>query len=166
MKEHDISNLKEFQVYVAAVLTELSSELLKHIVKNKTNLEENGFKFVTDHGVELPHHMTINMGNLDLNLNSESIIQTDCELRFNCLFFNYELGVCAIPVTSAKAKILGPNSESWVSIKTCNKQAHVTCCLKPSSAAKWSNDLFENTSSEVIELNADLLLQAKIEICK
>lgn len=144
-------------MYTAAVLSEISANLLKWIVRASTTLEKDGFRFCTANGV-LPHHMTINLGELDASLNSPTILDQDVTLSFQEIYFDYTLGVCA-------AKIIEAKLQDGYPIYSNNDVPHVTACMKPDSKPKFSNKLFLTSQhTEKVKLDQVYHLDARVKI--
>lgn len=136
-------------MYTAAVLKPTSVELLKWIAIAKLSPQNNDYKFETKSGDYLPHHMTINLGALNKELNPEDILGKEIEISFREILINNHLGVCAAEVLQAKTK------ESQI-IKSTNKYPHITICLKPNVKPVTSNLLFEGHSeAETIRVKLD-----------
>jgi hypothetical protein len=95
-------------MYIAAVLSSTSSELLKWIVRRILGLEQYGFVFQTQQGQELHHHMTINLEEFDEKLNNPDILWHPVELHIDKLYYNDTLGVCAASIVIARAKMIDP----------------------------------------------------------
>ena len=68
-------------MYTAAVLTEESATQLKQAVLDRISQSLEGFEFQTLAGVPLPHHMTINLGSFDEELNDPSILGTTVDRK-------------------------------------------------------------------------------------
>lgn len=82
-------------MYTAAVLTPMSADLLKWIMRATLRLEDEGFVVENSQGEPLPHHMTICMGPLDESgLHGRSILGDEADLTFDSLVYNHALGVC------------------------------------------------------------------------
>ena len=129
-------------MYTAAVLTPMSSDLLKWMVRGSLNLEQFGYNFYTKNG-ELPHYMTINMGEIDTELNDINLIDiVSVDLWIKEFVYNDTLGVAAAPVYSATISN-GPINKLGKEIKTINKVPHITLCVKEGSKPYLSNTLLE-----------------------
>lgn len=148
-------------MYTAAVLTPLSVNLLKWIVRATIKLEEAGFLFETIRGDPLPHHMTINLGVIDRKLNPLIVLETKSELQINCINYDLMLGVCAIPVLNAVSYL---TESSPTPINTINEVPHITLCLKTGVAPRKSNDMFKsgNENMKVLVLDQTYTLEATI----
>lgn len=151
---------KETRMYSAAVLTRNSAELLKWMIRATLKLEESGFKFETPRGDSLPHHMTINLGKFDSNLNPSLSLGARALLKVNHCKYSQKLGVCAIPVNEAFA--LGEvdpeealENVNWHIVHTINAVPHITLCLKEGVAPKLSNELLASNSEDVITFDFD-----------
>lgn len=153
-------------MYTAAVLKEVSVDLLKSVVRNTTDLEQTGFVFKTTNESPLPHHMTINLGDFSPSLNDRSILWKPAELQFNQIVFDKVLGICAAPIIRAKS--LDKNGNIGLEVRTCNKRPHVTCCLIPGTKPKMSNDMLEIPTPEtvIIDLDQVYILDAVVQVCR
>lgn len=150
-------------MYTAAVLTNLSKDLLRWIAINKLSQNDRRWQFSTPSGDELPHHMTINLGNFNTNLNDQSILGKFVDLKINCISYNEELGACAFPVIVAKAEI---SDAQWVKIKTINEHPHITACLMPGINPKTSNEVLQSNDTVHLELDRAYHLEAWVEEVK
>jgi hypothetical protein len=137
------------RMYTAAVLSPTSAQLLKWIMRGTIALEGEGFVTETAQGHPLPHHMTINMGNLDSSLNPKAILGEPVILEIDRLVYNYTLGVCAAKVTRA-----AHSYKSW-KIKSANIVPHITVCIKPGSKPMFSNQMLETPSPHNVEVELD-----------
>lgn len=152
-------------MYIAAVLTEHSAIILKsfilslHVRHGEIVLYDfDNWQFKTAQGQPLPHHMTINMGEFDNNLNDPSILGREVLLTIDEIWSNEKLGVCAAPVIEAI-------TDDGIKVFTMNSVPHVTCCIKPGSKPKFSNQMFENGEGVIKAPPQPLVLKAKIEVC-
>jgi len=145
-------------MYTAAVLNNISSQLLRWIMRGTVNLESQGYNF----GNNLPHHMTINMGKLDVSLNSKSILSCPALMKVSELRFDHDLGICAAPVDEAIALRMD-DSDPIVQIQTINEQPHITICLKPGVRPVTSNELLAISNAEVVKLDEVYELSGTIQ---
>jgi len=127
----------EEKMYTAAVLAPMSAQLLKWITKALIRPEKDRFVFQTEQKQPLPHHMTINLGEFDQNLNDPSCLGSRVELRIDCIYINYCIGVCAAKVHLAQLP-------SGKELKVENKVPHVTICLVPGTKPMSSNTMLES----------------------
>ena len=148
-------------MYTAAVLLPSSQDLLRWIMRGTIKLEDKGFEIQTEGGLALPHHMTINMGKLDVSLNAESIFNCPAILTIDKLIYCKSLGVCAAPVKQAIALRL-QDDDPMVAIKTINEHPHITVCLKPGVRPIASNELLDKQDGYVTKLDKDYGLEARI----
>lgn len=158
-------------MYTAAVLTPMSAMALEWMVKAKLGLQDQGFVFKTAQGQRLPHHMTINLGKLDEKLNSREIMGKKAELMVERLVYSDTLGVCAAPVLFAKALMNegeGLEKGDWVDVVSNNPEPHITCCIKPQSKPKLSNQMLEFPSplTVTVQLDEPVWLEAVIQECQ
>ena len=154
-------------IYTAAVLTPQSANLLRWAMRAATKgFElENDFGFKTPQNEPIPHHMTINLGKLNTELNPDWILGMSAKLKVDQLRWSEEIGACAFRVVEAISVV-----DDYV-IKSFNDEKsnkHITTCLKPGVKAHKSNDLFgvkaitdfgssiqySNLFEEIIELDA------------
>lgn len=154
-------------MYTAAVLTPLSAQLLRWIMKGTEDLEKSGFLLETPQGDFIPHHMTINLGRFDETLNPKSILGNQAIVKVDKLVYNDVMGVCAANVQEALGfQFL--DSSPVVNIQCVNEYPHVTVCLKPGSKPVESNDLLSRPSPHTIEIALDQVyeLQAVVQEVK
>jgi len=131
-------------MYTAAVLTPISADLLKWIMRATLRLEDSGFEVKNSQGDPLPHHMTINMGPLDESLHDRSIIGCEVTLTFDSLVYNHGLGVCAAPINEATMLwTLGDGRYEPCPLKSKNAHPHITICIKPGSKPQLSNQMLD-----------------------
>jgi len=133
-------------VYTAAVLTPQSAELLKWVMRATVNLEERNsprgnFELKTPQGEIIPHHMTINLGELKEELNSSRILRANAKLTVDYIAYDLEIGACAAHVSEAYAML--PEQTPINSINDERSAKHITICLAPGVKAFKSNELFE-----------------------
>jgi hypothetical protein len=136
-------------MYTAAVLTDVSANLLKWMVRALTKLEEEGFVFQTEQGNPLPHHMTINLGAFDHALN-DVMTTKGCPIKLTVeeIVYNHVIGVCAAPVVRAEG--IGEDD-----IKTANAVPHITLCIKPGSKPMLSNKMLESPNPHTVRIKLD-----------
>lgn len=147
-------------MYCAAVLTEEAQNQLREAERTQIGLESLGFIYQIAY--PLPHHMTINLGEFDSNLNSLEILDQCAELRINQLVINHTFGICAAPVISAQAKVSG---QKWIDIHSMNDHPHITCCLKPGVKPMVSNQLLETKHGDTEFWSIpEMVLDAKVQI--
>jgi hypothetical protein len=140
-------------MYTAAVLTEDSVKTLEDEAKQVFDL--TGFEFSTPAGSKLPHHMTINLGQFDENLNNPDILGKNCILSIQELLICDKIGVCAAKVLTAKF--------GTIDICSTNIHKHITICLKPPNKPVRSNELFTTEGVRKVELDHLIHLNAIIE---
>lgn len=156
-------------MYTAVVLSPMSVSLLKWVVRATVDLENKGFLFRTGRGDPLPHHMTLNLGHFDTALNDQVIMGGLVQLEVRALHYNEKIGVCAAPVTWAKA--LRESDEGrdldWVDVKSANPCPHVTVCLLPQCKPKESNRMLEEPDplTVIVPLTDWVRLEGTVEIC-
>jgi hypothetical protein len=141
-------------MYVAAVLTDESATLLRSIVQSNLRLEN--FQFETSRGDPLPHHLTINLGSFDKELNSPEILGKPARIKFDQICYDLKLGVCAIP---AYAEVVVSESKC-VTLNTSNRFPHVTCCITAKSKPMLSNEMFETAKHHTLYLPSTHILNA------
>lgn len=155
--------------YTAAVLRPTSALLLKWIARAVLKLEPDGFLFETPQGEPLPHHMTLNLGAFDDKVNPPFLLGKRVLLSIRELHYNHTLGVCAAPVVDAVTEDSFGDDFKWgampVAVASKNKCPHITVCLKPHSAAKFSNKLLEEPGPHniCVALDQTYTLEAVIE---
>lgn len=142
-------------MYTAAVLDEPSVEQLRQEVLG-LHLT-GGFRFRTERGSPLPHHVTINLGDFDSKLNPRDVLGKTCEVIVDAIHFDLSVGICA-------ARVIELKTQHSVKIQTSNKHPHITCCLLPPNKPVLSNKLFtgEWKSTTIVELSKRLQLKATI----
>lgn len=123
-------------MYTAVVLSENSCEHLTSLVNHHIDVQGIGFLFQTESGMKLPHHMTLNMGDFDSELNDPEYLKQVIAMNVYSLAYDECLGVCAASVVQAFT------IQSGHIIKSKNPHKHITCCLKPGIKPVVSNDLF------------------------
>ena len=126
-------------MYTAVVLDDTSVNILKNIAIAFFDLENKGFVFETQQGNPLPHHMTVNMGEMDSSINDPSLLSKEVKMRISTMSFDEELGACAAKVDTAFHK----ESKSTTPVLSNNEHPHVTIAIKPGSKPFWSNKLFD-----------------------
>lgn len=150
-------------MYTAAVLHPISANLLRWIQRGILDLEQEGFVVQTQQGQLLPHHMTINLGKFDENLNEESLLGHEALLKVNQFVYNDVLGVCAAPVIEAVGYRLA--DPPVIPIKTINEHPHITVCIMPWAKPASSNVMLAESHLNNITIKMDQVyeLQARIE---
>mgnify|MGYP000909617370 FL=1 len=86
-------------MYTAAVLENSATLRLRTIAADLVDL--SSYVFVTAAGMQLPHHMTINMDRFSESLNDKGIMNHQCQLQIDGIAYNHKLGICAARVSSA-----------------------------------------------------------------
>jgi hypothetical protein len=150
-------------MYTAAILNPVSAGLLRWIVKAH-GLENKGFSFKTPQNTEVPHHMTINLGPIDVNLNDEEILEKPALLHVDQIVWSHEIGACAARVVKAEVEMRKFPAIYWETIDTINAHKHITICLKNGVKPFLSNKLFES-DSEIIQLDEVYKLDAVVDVC-
>jgi hypothetical protein len=130
-------------MYTAAVLK--SPSILIDRLQNLINLEEKGFVFQSSQG-PLPHHMTINLGSFDPELNDREILGKTAILEIDGIWWSEQLGVCAACVDKA---MVGETPLLTINDKESCK--HITICLKPPAKPVHSNRLFREMGKHKAE---------------
>lgn len=141
-------------MYTAAVLFESSANILKELAESKFNLE--GFDFKTPAGGSLPHHMTINLGSFDKELNNQHMLGRYAILSVESLWMCRKIGACAALVKTADAiwccRSVDNNFTSHP-INSSNEYKHITICLMPHAKPSHSNQLFLADDVEIQNLD-------------
>jgi hypothetical protein len=148
-------------MYTAVVLEENSREHLTSLVNHHIDVSGIGFLFKTESGMQLPHHMTLNMGDFDSELNDAAHLNQIIAMNVYSLAYDESLGACAASVVQAFTLQSGHN------IKSKNRHKHITCCLKPGTKPVSSNDLFafDNSAKKII-FPYMIQLHGFIQVCK
>jgi hypothetical protein len=120
-------------MYTAAVLK--SPYILIDRLQSLINLEEKGFVFQTSTG-PLPHHMTVNLGPFDPELNDREILGKNAILYVDGIWWSEDLGVCAATVDRAMV-----GETPLVTINDDDSEKHITICLRPPAKPAHSNKL-------------------------
>jgi len=150
-------------MYTAIVLDKQSCQLLtwatKALVPNWTN-----FKFETQHQDPLPHHMTINLGEIDESLNPRTILCQPAEILGKSLYVGTDVLVFRV------SKPRWYDGLVWHKLKTMNDKGsapHITCALTAGNKPMISNFLFNGTQEplEKIRLEDPLFLSGIIRQC-
>lgn len=118
-------------MYTAAVLENAATLQLRTIAADLVDL--SSYVFITAAGMQLPHHMTINMDRFSESLNDKRIMNHLCQIQIDGIAYNHKLGVCAARVSNAVA-----NDKD---VKSSNPQRHITIAIKPTSKPAFSNQL-------------------------
>lgn len=155
-------------MYTAAVLDGFSQRFLEEVLGEHCNFREKGYVFKTNVGVDLPHHMTINLGSFDSDLNPRQFLNASAILRVER--FLYDDDICAAEVATAVAIDFRDGEVREVcDIYTINDERsrpHITMCLRPPARPVQSNHLFAQDSTPVIiELEEPIVLVASIRVC-
>ena len=153
-------------MYTAAVLTDISSQLLRWLMTARIDLEQHDFVLQTPQGQSLPHHMTISLGKVEDGLHDHPIIGAEVDLHVTRIAYSLSLGVCAAPVY--KAVYWHDVEERGVKltpfpIHSMNMVPHITICIKPEVQPKDSNTMFEGKNFQYINLDQDYCLKAIVE---
>lgn len=154
-------------MFTAAVLDPLGAGLLRWIAKAE-NLEGWSFRFKTPQNDEIPHHMTINLGAIDVDLNDEAILEQPARLFVDQIRISVELGVCAARVIKAEVEMKEFPVIYWQKLNSINEHPHITICLKEGVKPFISNKLFETREDfdlEVIDLDEVYVLPAVVDVC-
>lgn len=158
------------RMYTCVVLSEMSADLLKWIVRAVTDLEEAGFRFHTDQDKPLPHHMTINLGGFNEKLNHPAMLQdfAKAEIYVSEIVYDHDLGVCAAPVVRATCRVVYGEEGGWEEIKTTNAVPHVTLCIKAGCKPVYSNKMLESPGPNVVRVKLDKTyrLDGAVEVCQ
>jgi hypothetical protein len=153
-------------MYTAAVLTPMSADLLKWIMRGSLRLEDEGFAVENSQGEPLPHHMTICMGPIDKSdLHGRGILGCEADLTFDSLIYNHALGVCAVPIIKATCLWTSGNGKyDPLPLKSANAYPHITVCIKPESKPRFSNQMLETPHPDTVvtELDQSHILKARI----
>lgn len=137
--------------YIAAVLDQKSQSLLTSLAVESVPSE---FVFKTKAGMLLPHHMTINLGDLDTKLNPSEILGQKVFLEISKIVYNLDLGVCASPVINAR--LINGNE-----INSSNLIPHITIGLLSHGKPKDSNMMLEkDENNQVIKLEFPIILES------
>lgn len=154
-------------MYTAAVLTDHSRSVLLARFAEVYPAEARGFQFSTVAGEPLPHHLTINMGGIDLDLNPKLTAGLKVLIPIYGFCIDEELNVCA-----ARCDLpFNPEGDRFFSI---NAQPHVTMCIrlpkgKPflSNKLDWKAPAWTcNATKGTFEFDDLLMLSARIEECQ
>ena len=154
-------------MYTAAVLDPLGAGLLRWIAKAE-ELEGWDFRFKTPLNDEIPHHMTINLGAIDVNLNKEEILEQRARLHVDQIRVSVELGACAARVIKAEVEMKEYPVIYWQKLNSINEHPHITICLKEGVKPFTSNKLFETDPDfdlDVIDLDEVYVLPAVVDVC-
>ena len=137
-------------MYTAVLLDEISRNLLKEISGNF--LEKTQYdSFVNE--IDLPHHMTINLGEFDKELNRPEILGMQAVLRCSKLLCGEK--VCCFEISEPEAyEIRGSQIIDIIPINTVNDEkssAHVTLGIRNGGKPKDSRDLFNNPDTVIYD---------------
>lgn len=146
-------------MYTAAILKPSSVNILLWLMQ-KTRYEKRGFVPKTPTGDPLPHHMTINLGGLDENLNPKEWMGKNCLLTIDSLHQNEKIGVCAARVIKAECE-----GKPIKTINDENGSKHITLALKPGIKPVQSNKMFQGQSEEtqIYQLEQPFILEAVLQ---
>ena len=149
-------------MYTAAVLERNSQLLLQYATRKAIDWVDfdSAMLMATPRGDELPHHMTINLGKFDENLNSKDLLHKNCKLYVQNLTINEKMGVVA-------AKVRKAATDEHENVETFNVVPHITIALRKGVPPKKSNDMLESSSEDnrVVYLTEELALDAYIQEC-
>lgn len=153
-------------MFTAAILDPLGAGLLRWIAKAE-ELEGWGFLFKTPLNDEIPHHMTINLGAIDVDLNKEGILEQRARLHVDKVYVGLELGVCAARVIKAEVEMKEFPAVYWQKLHSINEHPHITICLKAGVSPVTSNKLFDQGRSnlDIIDLDEVYVLPAVVDVC-
>jgi hypothetical protein len=172
-------------MYTAAVLVDTSRQQLigafQDIVLGcgtglVSHLTDLNYCFVTAAGEKLPHHMTMNMGKLDTNLNPASCLGYRAILSVDSFFIDHEWNVCAAKVIRAVTEHtpIRPETLPINSVNDAKSHKHITMCVREPGKPFHSNKINweDNTPYQTgigrgrIVLPEPLLLFSCIEECQ
>lgn len=146
-------------MYTASVLTLKSASYLKWVLRGSIGLPD-GYEFMTPNGDPLPHHMTVNMGEIDTKLNPVAFMDHFVILTVDQIVHSPKVGAVAARVSAAKMRDTGEE------IKSTNKHPHITICLAPGVKPFASNKVFEAEDKIEHDLFGELIqLQAVFTQC-
>lgn len=150
-------------MYTAAVLLHDEADKLRQIAEDILSLKSLGYDYVTKNGQYLPHHMTVNLGEFDENLNLIETMGKVVDLFVGGFAYDHEMGICAAKVEKAFCHFT--HSE----VVSANKQRHITMAIKKNAKPYLSNMLdwkspIEKTKG-FIELEPHLLVLAIMKQC-
>jgi len=155
-------------MYTAAVLDGNSQLILKEILAEFRDFESAGYVFSSKTG-DLPHHMTINLGQFDSKLNPPEF--RGCQAILRVSRFLHDDDVCCAEVDTAVAIDIDSDGmiDGVCDIYTINDERsrpHITMCLRPPARPVQSNLLFAQESTPaIIELEEPVVLVASIKVC-
>jgi len=145
-------------MYTAAILTPNSSGLLRYAAM-AAHLEVEGFGFKPDY----PHHMTINLGCIDEDLNVAEVVGQTARLHVKRFGWCDRLGVCAAEVFKAEVEMKEFPVKFWQELSSFNEHPHITMCVRSGVPPRLSNDMLKNGPYEWIELDQTYMLDAVVE---
>jgi len=119
-------------MYTAVVLDDISRNSITHDFHNWITLPK--------HWVKKAHHVTLNMGPLDDELNDSSILGEVCHINTDKYYLAYDEGIIALGVTNMYIS-LGHPIPLDVEVNSINKHPHITMYHHPDVAPKKSNDV-------------------------
>ncbi len=139
-------------MYTAIVLNDASRTNLLNRAGNLIANLGDGFQAITQQGESLTHHATLNMGNLDANLNDPALLNS--EVKFVIDSFAYDDKVAAFGVKSVGSTFGNPP------VKTINAKPHVTAAINVSNGGKpfLSNKLTNWTPIAPVEVSGNLVV--------
>lgn len=128
--------------YTAIVLSPSSRiNLINHLQSQINNLK--GFKLTTNTGSPLVHHVTLNLGAFDENLNDKSILGQ--EIPIKVVSWAEDKNVAAVGVE--------------IPIQTINAQPHITIAISSTGKPMMSNNLTNWQPIEPITISGTVLQQ-------
>tara|TARA_Y100000034_G_scaffold109250_1_gene140375 strand:+ start:483 stop:944 length:462 start_codon:yes stop_codon:yes gene_type:complete len=150
-------------MYTAAILTPNSSGLLRYAAE-AAGLVQQGFIF--DSPLEgrppYPHHMTINLGGIDEEINEAGILGQTARLYVKKIKWCERLGVCAAPVFKAEVEMKEFPAKYWTELYSFNVHPHITVCTMPHVKPRLSNDMLENGDATGLDLHQTYMLDAVV----
>ena len=159
-------------MFIAAVLDPLGAGLLRWIAKAEElegwGFQGWGFHFKTPLNDKIPHHMTVNLGAIDVDLNEEGILERRTKLHVDQIRISVELGACAARVIKAEVEMKEFPVIYWQNLNSINEHPHITICLKEGVKPFISNKLFETDRDfdlDVLHLDEVYVLPAVVNVC-
>lgn len=151
-------------MYTAAVLTPNSSGLLRWAAK-AVGLEEKGFGFSQglEDKIHYPHHMTINLGGIDEELNARETLDQPARLYVKKFGWCDRLGVCAALVFEAEVEMQEWPAKYWETLYSFNVHPHITMCTRPHVPPKLSNDMLASDNINWVDLDQTYMLDAVVK---
>lgn len=145
-------------MYTCIQILHPDRQLLVDTAKKLLGKRLNGFLFQTPKGEPLPHHMTINMGSIDPQLNDPNLLWSDAILTIDAIFLDAKRGVCAARVRKAVC--------DETPIQSANADPHVTICLMQGVNPATSNIINWNDKTLEFKLEDPLVLKGVIRECE